>query len=95
MRYKIIKVTLKDIEAGIRASAYGCPVARAVKRAFPKARYVSWGIFSGMASDVAGYWELTPVSKRPRKFVDAFDSGKKVKPISCKVRITRVRRRQR
>ena len=73
-----ITVTQADIDAGVREDCHNCPIARAVKRAFPGASNVT---VEGMICFDHGQQTfdcvLPPVAD---DFIDRFDNGLQVAP---------------
>lgn len=92
----IVHVTQKDIKRGRRGLPSECPIALACGR--------KDGLFVhvGLTSVTRKIWDTHPcggrriilqiarMSKRAQKFVDEFDTGKKVKPISLRLEFTRI-----
>ena len=89
----LIEVTTKNIKEGKKESIPDCPVALALKEAFPKnKRHVQVGynnldiglIKFGPVNDVEKHYvtaqePMILMSNRVKKFVRDFDNGKKVK----------------
>lgn len=71
-----VKVLPRDIENGMRVSCTDCPIARAVKRAVKHTRV---RVMSNHVTVGARYYPLPAVARR---FVDRFDMGRPVKPIT-------------
>ena len=76
---KTIKVTQEDIDKATPASCCYCPIARALRRAFPRRRVAVGPIFITVGRERA----YPPV--KACEFITAFDSGRTVKPFSFKL----------
>jgi hypothetical protein len=79
-------VTDKDIERGMPQMGEHCPIARAIRRSLGQKVTVAAGAFCVVSFDPAtkktwyhGYQKLPSIAK---EFVEAFDTGKPVQPIS-------------
>lgn len=70
----LINVTARDIKLGTRRNFTSCPIARAIRRRFPRRplKVYTWWIEIG----------LRTVSNTPQltRFVNAFDNGRRVRP---------------
>jgi hypothetical protein len=84
---KTFRVTARDIAAGVKRSAYQCPVALALRRSIPSAGDVI------VCSRIAIYrteedsWPFAQVATpdEVRCFTRDFDGGRRVKPFSFKL----------
>lgn len=78
----IIKVTQQHIDNGVKFDCSKCPIALAMTEKFPNCAvglYVYWVD----ATDPAVDCKLLPVNTI--KFIEMFDSGKKVEPFEFEV----------
>ena len=75
----MIKVTAGDIAIGHRSSALLCPVALALKRAFPR----RWCTVSTREYGVGDKVEF--LSKEVQQFIESFDAGYPVKPFQFRI----------
>ena len=76
----VIKVTAKDIESGKREQSGFCPVALALRRTFREARVWKDELWLGSNRSI-------PTPRAAASFIERFDDGKKVKPMSFVVTI--------
>lgn len=72
-----IEVKAIDIKKGMKEDCKYCPVARAIKRRYPKAR----GVFvRGYIVEWRDYCYALPL--KVQNFIERFDDGLKVRPFS-------------
>lgn len=76
-----VRVMQRDIDRGHRSDCFKCPIALALKRAFPRREFeVGFGFVS---------FEKGPTISLPtkaREFIDAFDNKQPVKPFTFRIR---------
>jgi len=81
-----IEVTEEDIKAGWRNALY-CPVALALDRATNQ----DWHVSADHLSPCIGEnYDKSEIPARVRRFIRAFDQGKKVRPFSFELPEVRV-----
>lgn len=76
-----VKVKSSDIKQGVRLDSTKCPIARSLRRIFPKRGVSVYGAEAYVKAhngDTRAF--LLPYDAR--NFIDAFDSGRKVSPLS-------------
>jgi hypothetical protein len=71
----LVRVTKDDIKRGKREDMQACPIARSLKRLGK--RQVEVAIFGGISWGTNGYAKCP---KEAKKFIRAFDRGRKVEP---------------
>ncbi len=84
----IIRVTRKDIAAGIQGNASGCPIALAINRQLrPRKRFQNGVEVNGGQIQIIDTGEALPFSKRMDQFVTRFDEDRAlVKPTVFRIR---------
>jgi hypothetical protein len=75
-----ISVTQEDIDNGVSFSVCDCPVARAVRRKFPKAR-VSVGVYT-LTITARGRVRSYYLPREAIRFISVFDCRGNVEPIT-------------
>jgi hypothetical protein len=81
------RITKADIEKGKREDCALCPAALAVRRKLPRFRVASDTAFRGDTGKNVHY--ETPLPKKVRHFINEFDNGRPVKPLTFSIRIKR------
>ena len=75
-----VEVTQEDIDHGFKSSNSHCPIGLALQRMGYK--HVSVGKRIWWAADSPDFVSSTPAPPEACKFIEDFDSGKKVKPFT-------------
>lgn len=76
-----VTITADDIEKGVSGDPHSCPVALALRRAYPR-RYVAVGLVSARIEDC-----VFDLGGKGRLFIEYFDNDREsVKPISFAMR---------
>ena len=88
MKKLMVQVTQEDILLGIKKNAFKCPIACAVKRAFPNWQEVEVcddGI--KVLDDMNTYWDSNDAANQDTLigFMKAFDEGEPVRPFTIEV----------
>ena len=78
---KTIRVTARHIKEGNRKASRTCPIAKSLKEA-TGLKNICVGLTDFVHSGNDDGVALPPIAK---KFIRAFDSGKKVKPFSFRI----------
>ncbi len=79
-----VNVTAKDIENGIYANGYACPIALALKRKIDTLVRVDSKSVLVKTHDA---WESIPLPELARWFIARFDHGHPVKPFKFRLDI--------
>lgn len=79
----LIEVLMEDIKAGKPDMGRSCPIAHAVRRAFPGCSVYADG--GGIAIGRKGHKKLFAVSRETYRFMQRFDRGAKVQPFRFKL----------
>lgn len=79
-----IEVTEADIQVGQRKNCFDCPIALAVRRAYPEITNPEFNISVGVRHGFVGnarFWMPTEAAE----FIKKFDAGETVEPFSFQV----------
>ncbi|MFN4838776.1 MAG: hypothetical protein ACK4Y5_00725 [Acetobacteraceae bacterium] len=70
----LINVTARDIKLGIPCSKQSCPIARAIRRRFPRSRIKvhAWCLTINR--------RIISTTPQVTRFINALDDGKRVRP---------------
>lgn len=82
-----IEVTEEDIAKGVKWNPVRCPVAKGIRRVLGKGKKLEVDGYSLSITSRNGETDEVDLPKKVHKFVDRFDDGRKVKPISFCLRM--------
>ena len=85
MKTITIEVNKKDIKKGIKHQYNRCPIARAIRRTLSKAKKIAVGT-DNIKFILKKHLYYINSPPKAVKFMNNFDSGKQVKPISFRLK---------